>query len=49
MIRDWLLQNARPLDFAIMAMLAFNSWKIRFIVKWINGGCKNGKKKKTGK
>lgn len=44
---EWLLKGCRPLDFAILALVAYNSWRIRFIVKWVDGGCKNGEKKKS--
>lgn len=43
---EWLLKECRPVDFFLLAGILFNGWRIRFIVKWINGGCNRGEKKK---
>jgi len=38
--------QCRPLDMLILVLVVYNAWRIRFIVQWIQGGCKHGSKKK---
>lgn len=41
---QWMAEQCRPLDFFILAVVIYNSWRIRFLVKWIQGGQCDGKK-----
>jgi len=42
----WLAQqDLRLLDIVILAAIAFNHWKIHFLVKWLTGGNPHGTKK----
>lgn len=44
---EWLLKDARPLDFFIVAGLCLIEWQVQFIRSWIlKGGCNSGKIRK---
>jgi len=43
-------ETVRPLDFIILVVLLYNTWRIRFLTKVIlNGGLKHGEKEKKKK